>query len=159
MVIAVMVVGISAMLIAGGSGHLNPEFGIRSMTADQTVAGQRSFELALSAYRMANGGAMPGTGTWRDDLAPYLPDGRAERTQGEDLRGAMTPPRNMRWEFGKRGTGYQLCLRSIGPVSQAVIDGLQTSLRRAPGQFTTQTTECGAQIGEVVVMFPLQAGA
>ncbi|AOG03060.1 hypothetical protein [Bosea sp. RAC05] len=159
LVIAVMVVGISAMLLSGGSSYLNPEFGIRASTTEQAIAGQRSFELALAAYRIANGGAMPGETTWRNDLAPYLPDGRLVRQPGEDLRGAMSPPRNMRWEFEKRGGRYQLCLRSTGPISGAAIEGLKNTLSRAPGTLTNETNECGAQIGNVVLKFELQAGA
>ncbi len=159
LVIAVMVVGISAMLLAGGGSFLNPEFGVRVTTAEQAIAGQRSFELALAAYRIANGGAMPGVSTWRNDLAPYLPDGRVTRDPNEDLKGAMSPPRNMRWEFEKRNGRYQLCLRSLVPISGAAIEGLKNTLNRAPGTLTDKTEECGAQIGQMVLKFDLQAGA
>ncbi|CAH1690250.1 conserved hypothetical protein [Hyphomicrobiales bacterium] len=163
LIVAVFAIAIAATLVAGGVTYLNTDIGVRSATADSVVAGERAFNLALGAYRVANSGAVPGKATWIADLAPYFPAGHATLLDGGRLGGVMLPPKGMRWVYDLDGSGKPfLCLRNDdgAQIGQAVHDGLASVLGRTAGYLGK---ECGGEPnpafdGQAAVTFTLQAG-
>ncbi len=163
LIVAVFAIAIAATLVAGGVTYLNTDIGVRSATADSVVAGERAFNLALGAYRVANSGAGPGKMTWLSDLAPYFPAGHATLLEGGRLGGVMLPPRGMTWIYDLDGAGKPfLCLRNEDGVQigQAVHDGLAGIVGRTAGYLGKV---CGGEPnlvydGQVALTFTLQAG-
>ena len=163
LIVAVFAIAIAATLVAGGVTYLNTDIGVRSATADSGVAGERAFNLALGAYRVANSGAVPGKMTWLSDLAPYFPAGHATLLEGGRLGGVMLPPRGMTWIYDLDGAGKPfLCLRNEDGVQigQAVHDGLAGIVGRTAGYLGKV---CGGEPnlvydGQVALTFTLQAG-
>jgi len=163
LIVAVFAIAIAATLVAGGVTYLNTDIGVRSATADSVVAGERAFNLALGAYRVANSGAVPGKMTWLSDLAPYFPAGHATLLEGGRLGGVMLPPRGMTWIYDLDGAGKPfLCLRNEDGVQigQAVHDGLAGIVGRTAGYLGKV---CGGEPnlvydGQVALTFTLQAG-
>ncbi len=163
LIVAVFAIAIAATLVAGGVTYLNTDIGVRSATADSVVAGERAFNLALGAYRVAKSGAVPGKMTWLSDLAPYFPAGHATLLEGGRLGGVMLPPRGMTWIYDLDGAGKPfLCLRNEDGVQigQAVHDGLAGIVGRTAGYLGKV---CGGEPnlvydGQVALTFTLQAG-
>ncbi len=163
LIVAVFAIAIAATLVAGGVTYLNTDICVRSATADSVVAGERAFNLALGAYRVANSGAVPGKMTWLSDLAPYFPAGHATLLEGGRLGGVMLPPRGMTWIYDLDGAGKPfLCLRNEDGVQigQAVHDGLAGIVGRTAGYLGKV---CGGEPnlvydGQVALTFTLQAG-
>lgn len=163
LIVAVFAIAIAATLVAGGVTYLNTDIGVRSATADSVVAGERAFNLALGAYRVANSGAVPGKMTWLSDLAPYFPAGHATLLEGGRLGGVMLPPRGMTWIYDLDGAGKPfLCLRNEDGVQigQAVHDGLAGIVGRTAGYLGKV---CGGEPnlvydGQAALTFTLQAG-
>lgn len=163
LIVAVFAIAIAATLVAGGVTYLNTDIGVRSATADSVVAGERAFNLALGAYRVANSGAVPGKMTWLSDLAPYFPAGHATLLEGGRLGGVMLPPRGMTWIYDLDGAGKPfLCLRNEDGVQigQAVHDGLAGIVGRTAGYLGKV---CGGEPnlvydGQAALTLTLQAG-
>lgn len=69
--LVVLAIGLMALVVGGGANYLNSDFAVRYETADRVAGAYRAYGSALSAYRLANRGAVPSDANGA--LSPFLP--------------------------------------------------------------------------------------
>lgn len=145
LLLATLAIVLTALVTVGGISYMNPDFGIRRTTTENVTTSYRSFDGAVSAYRISNAGtrppasvpAQPSTAPagepWAS-LRPYL----AGSAAGGGLNGSMVNVQGMDWVYGVDPVrGAFLCLRSrpgetVGP---AIREGLALATERVSNAF------------------------
>lgn len=153
LVTTVMAIGLAAMLSVAGAWQLRPGRAVQADVTSRVMSTYRALELGVGAYRVANGGAMPGQATWRTDVQPYSPY-------------AISDPPGLSWSFSLNGGQPYLCVSSGpgAPVTGDVLAGLAAASSQVQGR-AVLARDCGATAvsdtsdGNAALTFQLQSGA
>jgi len=151
LVLTTLAIALTALVTVGTMVNLNPEMGVRRTTTETVATSYRSFEGAVSAYRISNGGSVPpasnppvpyssGTGEPWGSLAPYMSGSRAAGGGAGNLV-AVT---GLDWTYATDGAGKAyICLSNAngGAVPPAVRQGVSAAVGKTSGAILGRT--CG----------------
>lgn len=149
----VMAIGLAAIVAVAGAWQLRPGRAVQADVTSRVMSTYRALELGVGAYRVANGGAMPGAASWRADVQPYAPY-------------AISDPPGLSWSYSTTGGAPFLCVSTApgAPVTRDVRAGLAAAAAQVPDR-AVLAASCGAAAasdtsdGNAALTFPLQSGA
>lgn len=171
LVTVVIGIALTALVVSGGVSYMHGDVGVRRETTERVTMSYRTFDAAVSAYRVSNQGAVPspplGNGqnqAWKSQMSTYFPPSVRQWDAGGNALGPFAAPVNMEWSYAVRTDGRPyVCLSTRdGQVSKAVHEGLAMAATRAAD--AVMAKRCGASDsdldydGAIALTFYLQAG-
>lgn len=157
LVTVVMGIALTALVVAGGVSYMHSDIGLRRETTERVTMSYRTFDAAVSAYRISNQGAVPSAplgnafaenAAWRSQMATYFPRPTKEWAESGHKLGPFAAPSGMDWTYGVLPNGVPfVCLTGVsGPISKAVHDGLVLAANRAAEAIPSKS--CGSSAAD-----------
>lgn len=173
LVTVVIGIALTALVVTGGISYMHTDIGVRRDTTERVTMSYRTFDAAVSAYRVSNQGAVPSAplgnafamnAAWRSQMATYFPRATKEWAESGHKLGPFAAPPGMDWTYGvlPNGTPF-VCLASVsGAIPKAVHDGLVLAAQRAaeaiPSKNCGSTTVNASFDGAMALTFFLNSG-
>lgn len=171
LVTVVIGIALTALVVTGGISYMHGDIGVRRETTERVIMSYRTFDAAVSAYRVSNQGAVPSppignpaNPAWKSQMATYFPNSVKEWDASNNKLGPFAAPAGMEWTYSVRADGkpYVCLVTSHGEVSKAVHEGLMIAASKTAD--AVMAKRCGASTsditydGEIALTFYLQAG-